>query len=405
MIGTLVPGIRLPGYYLSWEGEAFPDLESTTSESSMSIALFSPISLRELTLDNRIVVSPMCQYSARDGSATEWHLMHLGQFSVSGPGLVMVEATGVEARGRISYGDLGLYADDNEVALGRVIAFCRKYGQSRLGLQLAHAGRKASDHLPWEEPDRPLAPAEGAWPTVGPSPVSYGEGWPPPQALDREGLAAVKQAFVRATRRAARLDVDLVELHAAHGYLLHEFLSPLSNHRADDYGGSRENRMRFPLEVFDAMRQAWPAPKPMGVRISATDYAEGGWDIEDSVVLAAELHKRGCDYIDVSGGGLVPWQKIPLGPGYQVPFAARIRQEVGITTMAVGLITQSRQAEEIIARGQADLVALARGMLYDPRWTWHAAEELGAEINYPPQYRRCHPSQWPRAFPHRGGVK
>jgi 2,4-dienoyl-CoA reductase-like NADH-dependent reductase (Old Yellow Enzyme family) len=366
----------------------------------MSSALFSPISLRELTLENRIVVSPMCQYSARDGSATEWHLMHLGQFCVSGPGLVMVEATGVEARGRISYGDLGLYSDDNEEALGRVVAFCRKYGQSRLGLQLAHAGRKASDHLPWEEPDRPLASAEGAWPTVGPSPVSYGEGWPPPQALDREGLAAVKQAFVQVTRRAARLGFDLVELHAAHGYLLHGFLSPLSNHRVDDYGGSRENRMRFPLEVFEALREAWPAAKPLGVRISATDYAEGGWDIEDAVALAAALQKGGCDFIDVSGGGLVPWQKIPLGPGYQVPLAARIRQEVGIATMAVGMITQPRQAEEIIARGQADLVALARGMLYDPRWTWHAAEELGAEITYPPQYRRCHPSQWPKAFPH-----
>jgi 2,4-dienoyl-CoA reductase-like NADH-dependent reductase (Old Yellow Enzyme family) len=218
-------------------------------------------------------------------------------------------------------------------------------------------------------------------------------------------LEAVKQAFVQATRRAARLDFDLVELHAAHGYLLHEFLSPLSNHRSDDYGGSRENRMRFPLEVFEAMRAVWPGSKPLGVRISATDYAEGGWDIDDSVSLAAELQKRGCDYIDVSGGGLVPWQKISLGPGYQVPFAARIRQEVGITTMAVGMINQPRQAEEIIASGQADLVALARGMLYNPRWVWHAAEALGAEMEYPPQYRRGHPARWPHAFPHRQAVK
>jgi 2,4-dienoyl-CoA reductase-like NADH-dependent reductase (Old Yellow Enzyme family) len=367
----------------------------------MSIALFSPIYLRELQLANRIVVSPMCQYSAQEGSATDWHLVHLGQFSLSGPGLVMVEATAVEPRGRITYSDLGLYADANEAALGRVRAFCRKHGHSPLGIQLAHAGRKASDHLPWGAPNRPLAPEEGAWTTVAPSAVSYGEGWPVPEALDLPALAAVKEAFVQATRRAARLDFDLVELHAAHGYLLHEFLSPLSNQRTDHYGGSRENRMRFPLEVFEAMRQVWPAAKPLGVRISATDYAEGGWDLEDSVSLAAALKRLGCDFIDVSGGGLVPWQKIPLGPGYQVPFAARIRQEVGITTMAVGMINQPGQAEEIIARGQADLVALARGMLYNPRWAWHAAEALGAEVEYPPQYRRCQPARWPQAFPHR----
>jgi len=367
----------------------------------MSSALFSPFSLREMTLANRIVVSPMCQYSAREGSATDWHLMHLGQFCVSGPGLVIVEATAVEPRGRISYGDLGLYSDDNEAALRRIVGFCRKYGDSKLGIQLAHAGRKGSDHLPWEDPDRPLAPAEGAWTTVGPSEMSYGEGWPPPQALDPGGMRDVKEAFILATRRAARLDFDLMELHAAHGYLLHEFLSPLSNHRVDAYGGSRENRMRFPLEVFEAMREVWPASKPLGVRISATDYAEEGWDIDDSLAFAAELKNRGCDYIDVSGGGLVPWQKIPLGPGYQVPHAGRIRREAGVITMTVGMINQPHQAEEIIAGGQADLVALARGMLYDPRWTWHAAEELGVKLEYPPQYRRCHPSRWPQAFPHR----
>jgi 2,4-dienoyl-CoA reductase-like NADH-dependent reductase (Old Yellow Enzyme family) len=371
----------------------------------MRPALFTPISLREMPLANRIVVSPMCQYRARDGSATDWHLMHLGQFCVSGPGLVIVEATAVEPQGRISYGDLGLYSDENEAALQRVVSFCREYGQSRLGIQLAHAGRKGSDHLPWEDPERPLAPAEGAWTTVGPSELSYGEGWPPPRALETAGLEAVKQAFVQATGRAARLGFDLVELHAAHGYLLHEFLSPLSNQREDAYGGSRENRMRLPLEIFEAMRAVWPESKPLGVRISATDYAEGGWDIDDAVVLAAELQKRGCDYIDVSGGGLVPRQRIHVGPGYQVPFAARIRQEVGLVTMAVGMINQPRQAEEIIAGGQADLVALARGMLYDPRWVWHAAEALGAELEYPPPYRRAQPSLWPQAFPHRRGVE
>ena len=371
----------------------------------MSRALFSPLSLRELTLANRIVVSPMCQYSAKDGNAGDWHLMHLGNLSVSGPGLVMVEATAVEPRGRITYGDLGLYSDDNEAALRRIVSFCRQYGGSRLGLQLAHAGRKGSDHLPWEEHGRPLAPEEGAWTTVGPSAVSYGDAWPRPQALDAAGLEAVIQAFVQATRRAARLDFDLLEMHAAHGYLLHEFLSPLSNTRSDAYGGSRENRMRFPLEVFSAMREAWPASKPLGVRISATDYADGGWDIMDSLAFAQELKDRGCDFIDVSGGGLVPHQRLAVGPGYQVPWAARIRQEVGIPAMTVGMINQPQQAEEIIARGQADLVALARGMLYDPRWTWHAAEELWVDLEYPPQYRRCHPSRWPQAFPHRGAVE
>jgi 2,4-dienoyl-CoA reductase-like NADH-dependent reductase (Old Yellow Enzyme family) len=371
----------------------------------MSTALFSPISLRELNLTNRIVVSPMCQYSAKDGSATDWHLMHLGQFSVSGPGLVIMEATAVEARGRITFSDLGLYSDNNEAALQPIVAFFRKYGNAKIGIQLAHAGRKASDHLPWEEHGRPLAPEEGAWATVGPSQVRYDHAWPPPMALDLAGLESVKLAFVQATQRAARLDLDLVELHAAHGYLLHEFLSPLSNRRTDDYGGSRENRMRFPLEVFEAMRAVWPVPKPLGVRISATDYADEGWEMSDSLAFAAELQQRGCDYLDVSGGGLVPWQRLAVGPGYQVPFAAQIKQAVGIATMTVGMINQPRQAEEIIAKGQADLVALARGMLYDPRWAWHAADELWVDLEYPPQYRRCHPSRWPQAFPHRQAVE
>jgi 2,4-dienoyl-CoA reductase-like NADH-dependent reductase (Old Yellow Enzyme family) len=370
----------------------------------MKKVLFSPLSLRELTLANRIVVSPMCQYSAVDGSATDWHLMHLGQFSVSGAGLVCVEATAVEARGRITYSDLGLYSDDNEAALRRVVAFFRKYGEAKIGIQLAHAGRKGSDHLPWEDPGRPLAPEEGAWTTVAPSAVRYDEAWPEPAALDLAGLEAVKLAFVNSARRAARLDFDLIEVHSAHGYLLHEFLSPLSNKRTDNYGGSREGRMRFPLEVFAAVRAVWPEPKPLGVRLSATDFAAGGWDVEDSVAFAAALQQQGCDYADVSGGGLVPWQRLSLGPGYQVPFAAQIKQAVGLTTMAVGMINQPHQAEEIIAQGQADLVVLARGMLYDPRWAWHAAEELQVDLEYPPQYRRCHPSRWPQAFPHRQAV-
>ena len=371
----------------------------------MGSVLFSPISLRSLTLANRIVVSPMCQYSAEDGNASDWHLMHLGNFSVSGAGLVMVEATAVEPRGRITYGDLGLYSGSNEEALGRALQFCRQYGQARMGIQLAHAGRKGSDHLPWEEPGRPLAPQEGAWQTVAPSPISYDEAWPVPQDLDWAGLETVREAFVAATQRAARLNFDLVELHGAHGYLLHQFLSPLSNQRTDEYGGTLENRLRFPLEVFSAVREHWPEPKPLGVRISATDYIEGGWQLADSVVFANELKKRGCDFIDVSGGGLAPQQRITPGPGYQVVFAEEIRRQAKITTMVVGMINQPRQAEAIIASGQADLVALARGMLYNPRWAWHAAEELGAEASYPPQYLRCQPVRWPQAFPQRQAVE
>ena len=371
----------------------------------MGSALFSPISLGGLTLANRIVVSPMCQYSAEDGNATDWHLMHLGNFSVSGAGLVMVEATAVEPRGRITYGDLGLYSGANEQALGRVLRFCRQYGQATMGIQLAHAGRKGSDNLPWDEGGRPLTTQEGAWQTVAPSPITYDEAWPLPQALDRAGLEAVREAFVAATQRAARLDFDLVELHGAHGYLLHQFLSPLSNRRTDDYGGTLENRLRFPLEVFSAVREHWPEHKPLGVRISATDYIDGGWQLADSVIFATELKKRGCDFIDVSGGGLGPQQRIAPGPGYQVPFAEEIRRQTKITTMVVGMINQPRQAEAIIASGQADLVALARGMLYNPRWAWHAAEELWAEASYPPQYLRCQPARWPQAFPQRQAVE
>ncbi len=357
----------------------------------MSSALFSPIELRKTALANRIVVSPMCQYSAQDGNATDWHLMHLGQFSVSGVGLMFVEATGVEPRGRITPGCLGLYSDDNEQALTRVVEFCRAHGSAKLGIQLGHAGRKASAHVPWRGGGS-LAPAEGGWTPVAPSAVAFGDGWPVPAALDRSGLAVVKRAFVDAACRAARLGFDVLELHAAHGYLLHSFLSPLSNTRQDEYGGALENRMRFPAEVFEAVREVWPADTPLGVRISATDYAEGGWDLLDAVAFATRLRALGCDFIDTSGGGLVPHQRIPLGPGYQVPFAAAVRRDARIPTIAVGLITEPRQAETIVADGHADMVALARRMLYDPRWTWHAARELGAEAAYPPQYLRCKPA-------------
>jgi NADPH2 dehydrogenase len=357
----------------------------------MESQLFTPIKLRELELANRIVVSPMCQYSAHDGTVGDWHVMHLGQFAVSGNGLVIVEATGVEAVGRITPGCVGLYSDENEAALARVLKFCRDYGNAAMGIQLAHAGRKASADMPWRG-GKPLSPVDGGWPTVSPSALPYGPGWPVPTAFDREGLARVKRAFVAATERALRIGFDLVEIHAAHGYLLHQFLSPLSNERDDDYGGSPENRMRFPLEVFDAVRAAWPAERPLGIRVSATDWVDGGWDVEGTCGFARELAKRECDFIVVSSGGMSPRQAIDAGPGYQTGFAAEVRRASGLVTMAVGQITDPHHAEAILRSGQADMIALARGMLFNPRWPWHAAKELGAQAAYPPQYQRTHPS-------------
>ena len=366
----------------------------------MSSALFSSLELRGLTLNNRIAVSPMCQYCADSGSAVDWHLMHLGQFAMGAAGLVMTEATAVSPAGRITPKCLGLYSDENEAALKRVIDFCRQYGVTPMGIQLAHAGRKGSAHIPLEG-GLPLAADEGAWTTLAPSALPFGEDWHVPQALSREGLAEVKAEFVAATRRAARIGFDLIELHSAHGYLLHQFLSPISNQRNDEYGGKLNNRMRFPLEVFEAVRAAWPDANPMGVRISATDWIDGGWTVEESVVYARELKSLGCDFIDVSSGALDPRQKIPFGPAYQVPFSDRIRRQAGIATWTVGMITKARQAEEIIAAGSADVVALGRGIMFDPRWAWHAAEELGVDTEYPRMYARCAPSQWPEVFPWR----
>ncbi len=357
----------------------------------MSSKLFTPIELRGLRLDNRIVISPMCQYSADNGTAGDWHLMHLGQFSVSGAGLLMVEMTNVEARGRISPYCLGLYDDENERALARVVAFCRRYGNVKIGIQLAHAGRKASTLPPWQG-RKPLPPGEGGWQTVSACAVSGNDRSPPPTALTRDGIARLVDAFAAATRRAHRAGFDAIELHGAHGYLLHQFLSPLSNRRDDEYGGSLENRMRFPLAVYDAVRGEWPDHKPLGVRISAIDYLDGGWRIEDSVAFGQRLAERRCDWIDVSSGGIGEGEKITVGPGFQVAFAEQMRQQTGLTTMAVGMITEPRQAEAIVSSGQADMVALARGMLYDHRWAWHAAAELGAEVAYPKQYRRCRPA-------------
>lgn len=356
----------------------------------MSSALFSPIQIRQLKLANRIVISPMCQYSSKDGCATDWHLMHVGQFSVSGSGLMIMEMTNVEARGRITPGCMGLYNQQNEDALTRVFDFCREYRNTPIGIQLAHAGRKASTAPPWLGRGA-LSTQEGGWKTIAPSAIAASKDSPVPAALSKEEVEELIEKFAASARRAERIGFEAIELHGAHGYLIHEFLSPLSNRRDDDYGGSLENRMRFLLSVFDVVRAEIPKHKPVGVRVSATDWVEGGWSIEDTVTLAILLKERGCDWIDVSSGGLVPTE-VPAAPGYQVPFSQQIREQTDINTITVGLITQPQQAEEIIASGKADMVALARGMLYDPRWTWHAATALGVDAVYPNQYERASPN-------------
>jgi len=347
--------------------------------------------LRGLSLENRIMVSPMCQYSAVDGSMTDWHLAHLGMLANSGAALLCFEMTDVEAIGRITLGCSGLYSDANEAALARIVAHCREHGQAKLAIQLAHAGRKASTAPPWDS-RMSLRPDEGGWEPVAPSAVSMGEGELVPRALTLAEIRALVAKFADSTRRARRIGFDAIELHGAHGYLIHEFLSPLSNRREDEYGGSLANRMRFPLEVFAAVRAEWPQEKPVGVRLSCTDWAEGGWDVEQTVAFARELKKLGCDWIDASSGGLIKNQAIPVAPGYQVPFAERVRKDAGIPTVAIGLITEARQAERIVAGGKADMVSLARGFLWDPRWAWHAALELGAIPHIPKQYLRARPA-------------
>jgi 2,4-dienoyl-CoA reductase-like NADH-dependent reductase (Old Yellow Enzyme family) len=354
-------------------------------------ALFSPIKLRGLALPNRIMVAPMCQYSAENGEANDWHFTHINTLALSGAAMFCIEATHVEAIGRITPGCLGLWNDATEAALKPILASVRKHSKIAVAMQLAHAGRKGSSHRPWEGGQ--LIPiAEGGWQTVGPSAVPHKEGEAPPLALDAAGLARIRDAFVSAAKRAERLGIDALELHGAHGYLLHQFLSPIANKRTDQYGGSLQNRMRYPLEVFDAIRAVFPASKPIGVKVSASDWVEGGWDLPQTIEFAQELKKRGVDWIDASSGGVSPLQKIPLSPGYQVPFAQGIKEATSITTMAVGLITEAKQAEEIVASGKADMVTLARGMLYDPRWGWHAAAELGGQVEAPPQYWRSQPS-------------
>lgn len=361
-------------------------------------ALFTPYRVHKLDLANRIVIAPMCQYSAEDGRMTDWHLIHLGQLALSGAALLTIEATAVLPEGRITYADVGLWNDETEAAMGRTLEGVRRWSDMPIAIQLAHAGRKASSEVPWKGGAQiPASDAHG-WQTVAPSAVPFADGQAAPRALDRDGLGRVRDAFAAAAVRAARLGIDAVQIHGAHGYLLHEFLSPLSNRREDEYGGSLENRMRFPLEVFEAVRAAFPVDKPVTMRVSGTDWVEGGWDIEQTLALAARLQAAGCDALHVSSGGLHPAQQIPIGPGYQVPLARAVKSAVRMPVVAVGLISSFEHADSIIATGDADLVALARAILYDPRWPWHAAAELGAKVRVPSQYLRSEPRRFKGLF-------
>jgi 2,4-dienoyl-CoA reductase-like NADH-dependent reductase (Old Yellow Enzyme family) len=351
--------------------------------------LFTPITIREITLRNRIAVSPMCQYSSDDGFANDWHLVHLGSRAIGGAALVMVEASAVEARGRITPRDHGLWKDEHIDMLSRITAFIKSQGGAP-GIQIAHAGRKASCHVPWNG-GSVIPPSAGGWQCVAPSAIAFNEGNPAPAPLTETEISGLTQSFVAAARRALAAGFEVLELHAAHGYLLHEFLSPLSNQRSDAYGGAFENRVRFLLEVTDAVRAVWPERLPLWVRISATDWADGGWTEDDSVRLAPLLRNKGVDLIDCSSGGLVPYAQIPNSPGYQVPFAERIKRDAGMLTGAVGLITEPEQADGIIRGAKADIVLLARAFLRDPYWPLHAAQALGAGVTPPVQYQRAFP--------------
>lgn len=350
--------------------------------------LFTPCVQRSLTIPNRIGVSPMCQYSCQEGRVGDWHLVHLGSRAVGGAGLVMAEATAVLPEGRISPGDAGLWSDDQVAGWVPVVDFLRQHGTVP-GIQLAHAGRKASTDLPWRG-GRPLAPGQGGWTVVGPSAVPFSESYPTPRALEASELPILVEAFCAAAERARRAGFQVVEIHMAHGYLLHEFLSPLSNRREDDYGGDLEGRMRFPLQVVEAVRRVWPAELPLWVRLSVTDWVEGGWDPDQSLVLATRLKALGVDLLDCSSGGSSLQQQIAPGPGYQVPLAARMRQS-GLATATVGEILEPAQAETILATGQADMVMLGRTSLREPYWPWRAAQSLGVARPLPPQYARAFP--------------
>jgi 2,4-dienoyl-CoA reductase-like NADH-dependent reductase (Old Yellow Enzyme family) len=360
--------------------------------------LFTPVKLGKLELANRIVIAPMCQYSAANGCMNDWHLVHLGHLALSGAALLTIEATAVLPEGRITYADVGLYDDASEAAMRRTLDAIRHCSGVPVGIQLSHAGRKASTEVPWKKPNQFPPGSPLGWQTEAPSGIPYSDGQHAPVALDAGGLRRIREAFVAATYRANRLGIDLIQLHVGHGYLLHQFISPLSNRREDEYGGSLENRMRFPLEVLQAVREAFPANKPVTVRISATDWVDGGWNIEETVAFAEAAEKLGCDAIHVTSGGLHPAQQIPVGPNYQVPLARTVKTAVKIPVVAVGLITGFEQAEAIVGTGDADLVAIARTILYDPRWPWHAAAELGGRVRAPKPYLRSQPRRFKELF-------
>jgi 2,4-dienoyl-CoA reductase-like NADH-dependent reductase (Old Yellow Enzyme family) len=365
----------------------------------MPSALFSPIRLAGLELANRIVVSPMCQYSADDGVASDWHINHLGALANSGAALVVVEATGVERAGRITHGCTGLYSDDCEAALARVLAHCRRYGTAKIGIQIAHAGRKASAARPWEG-GQALKPGEDPWQTIAPSAIPFGPNWHVPREMTDADMERVRNAFVNAAKRAVRIGFDAIELHVAHGYLLHSFVSPISNKRTDAYGGSLSARMRYPVEVAQAVRAAVPTGTPLGARMTGNDWVEGGLTPDDAVTFAKALKSAGFDFACISSGGISADSRPTQVAKLNVEFAAKVKREAGIATRAVGLIVTPRQAEDVIAQGQADMVALARGFLDNPHWGWHAAQVLGAEVARPPQYQRAAPKVWPGAVIH-----
>ncbi len=359
-------------------------------------ALFSPFRLGPLSVENRIVVSPMCQYSAVDGEPQSWHLIHGGNLMMAGAGLVILEATAVEARGRITHGCLGLYTDAQEQGFARLVAEMRKLSGARIGIQLGHAGRRGSARSiaeRWKGESLPIS--EGGWQTCGPSAKPYNETWTTPQEMTADEIASLVSAFADSAKRAAKAGFDLIEVHAAHGYLLHQFLSPLTNLRTDLYGGNLENRMRLPLEIVRAVRAVTGGSLALGVRVNSTDWHPDGATLDEAVTFCKALEAEGVDYVVMSAGNLVPDAKIPpAAPGHQVPFATRVKQETGLATMAVGFIIEPDLAERIVAEDKADMVALARAIIDDPRWGWHAAAELGAEITYPEQYLRARPNNW-----------
>jgi 2,4-dienoyl-CoA reductase-like NADH-dependent reductase (Old Yellow Enzyme family) len=349
--------------------------------------LFSPLRLRELDFKNRIFVSPMCQYSAVDGVPADWHLVHLGSRAVGGAALVTTEATAVSPEGRISPFDTGIWSAEQVAGFRRIAGFVRRNG-AVAGVQIAHAGRKASTDAPWRG-GRPVDPGSGGWQAIAPSPLPFAEGYPAPREMTEADMERVRNAFAAAARHGLEAGFEVVEVHMAHGYLLHEFLSPLTNRRTDAFGGSLENRLRFPLSVATAVREEWPERLPVFVRVSATDWVDGGWDLPQTVALARELKKAGIDMVDCSSGGTVPDAKIPAGPGFQTPFAAAVRREAGIATGAVGLITEPAQAEQIVSTGLADAIVIGREFLRDPYWPLHAARTLGVDTPWPSQYERA----------------